>query len=296
MWDFWVTTHESRYHIFYLQAPRSIGDPDLRHANASVGHAVSDDLVTWQVLADALRPGKPGSWDEMATWTGSIIAAGDIWHMFYTGAALREGVVTQRIGSAVSRDLTTWTKTPGPLFCSDRQWYETRHAHNWFEEAWRDPWVFQGTDGLYHALVTARANQGPPDGRGVIGHASSPDLEHWEVGPPISDSGEFGHLEVSQLVCVADRYLLVFSCQGSRVSHERITRLGSAPADATYTLEADSPLGPFPLEQARPALPADYYSGRLIQTQGGDWVWLAFRDVDNEGRFVGELSDPIPYG
>ena len=58
------------------------------------------------------------------------------------------------------------------------------------EEAWRDPWVFAdpGGDG-WHMLVTARANHGPADDRGVIGHAVSPDLKRWEVRPPISKPG-----------------------------------------------------------------------------------------------------------
>ena len=295
VWDFWLTTDEDRYHVFYLQAPRSLVDPDLRHVNATVGHAISEDLVTWETGPDALGPGPAGSWDGTATWTGSVIAKDDRWHMFYTGASIHDGVVTQQIGSAVSTDLTTWIKRSQPLMTADSRWYETHGSHEWFEEAWRDPWVFQGPDGLYHALITARVNHGPPDGRGVVGHAISPDLEEWEVAPPLSDTGEFGHVEVTQLVHLEDRYLLVFSCQQAHISERRRSRVRHESTDATYALEVDSPLGPYRLGEAKPVLSADYYSGRLVQTLDGEWVWLAFRSLDATGHFLGELSDPIPW-
>jgi beta-fructofuranosidase len=39
VWDFWLVRDGTDYHAFYLQAPRSLGDPELRHLNVSVGHA-----------------------------------------------------------------------------------------------------------------------------------------------------------------------------------------------------------------------------------------------------------------
>lgn len=295
IWDFWTARADGRYHAFYLQAPRALGDPNLRHAHASVGHAVSEDLCRWTVLDDAIGPGEPGSWDALAIWTGSIVRHEGVWHMFYTGASLLNGVVSQRIGVAVSDDLMGWEKRPGPLFSADARWYETIEEHDWYEEAWRDPWVFKGPDGMFHALVTARVNEGPPDGRGVIGHALSPDLAKWEVAPPLTGSGEFGHLEVSQLVPVNKRYVLVFSCQGNLVSAARRARLQTRPSDATYVLDVSSPLGPYDISRASPALLPDLYSGRLIEKYDGTKVWLAFRNLNGHGTFLGELSDPIPW-
>lgn len=73
VWDFWFARHDGQHHIFYLQAPRALGDPSRRHHNATIGHAVSGDLRDWHVLLDALHPGAPGCWDDLATWTGSVI-------------------------------------------------------------------------------------------------------------------------------------------------------------------------------------------------------------------------------
>ena len=84
--------------------------------------------------------------------------------------------------------------------------------------AWRDPWVLADPDGDgWHMLVTARACDGPADQRGVIGHARSHDLVHWQAQPPADRRpGEgFGYLEVPQVEVVGGRPVLVFSCLGA---------------------------------------------------------------------------------
>lgn len=42
LWDFWIADDRTAYHLFFLKAPR-VGDPDLRHWNTSVGHAISTE-------------------------------------------------------------------------------------------------------------------------------------------------------------------------------------------------------------------------------------------------------------
>lgn len=295
IWDFWLATDDAgEHHVFYLQAPRSLGDPDLRHRNATIGHAVSSDLRDWQVLPDALRPGEPGSWDDVATWTGSIIRHDAMWHMFYTGTSHREGGRVQRVGLATSDDLITWHKHDHrPLIEADRRWYETAGTSPWPEEAWRDPWVFEA-DGTFHALITARCNQGPSDGRGVIGHACSTDLLDWEVQPPLSQPGEFGHLEVPQLANLGSEHFLVFSCDKERVSAARRTRLGE-PRDAVYMVPTSNPLGPYEIRDAWQSLPSGLYSGKVLERPDHTPAWLAFVDHGPDGAFVGALSDPIPH-
>ena len=41
VWDSWYVRDGETWHGFFLKAPRSIGDPDLRHWNVSYGHATS---------------------------------------------------------------------------------------------------------------------------------------------------------------------------------------------------------------------------------------------------------------
>src|SRR5690606_29346203 len=153
VWDFWFAHDGDDVHVFYLQAPRALGDPDRRHHNATIGHAVSRDLRTWEVLPDALGPGDGEEFDSLATWTGSVMRHDGVWHRFYTGVSTAEGGAVQRVGLATSPDLLTWTKQ-GLLLEADDRWYERLHP-GVREEAWRDPWVWhEPTDGRFHMLLT----------------------------------------------------------------------------------------------------------------------------------------------
>src|SRR5215213_10289021 len=102
LWDFWFAQEGGDVHVFYLQAPRSLGDQELRHHSATIGHAVSRDLRVWRVLPDALGPGDPGAFDDLATWTGSVLRHRGRWHLFYTGVARAEDGRVQRVGHATS--------------------------------------------------------------------------------------------------------------------------------------------------------------------------------------------------
>jgi beta-fructofuranosidase len=282
--------------MYYLHAPQSLGDPQLRHRNAQIGHATSHDLTTWTDLGMVLQPGDPGEFDETATWTGSVIQGTDgIWRMFYTGSRFlsdSSNVNVESIGVAQSADLHTWVKSRGPIAKADARWYETLGTSSWPEEAWRDPWVFPDPDGQgWHMLLTARSNSGPDDERGVIGHATSADLETWHVQPPLSSPGAgFAHLEVPQLTTVDNRRLLLFSCDTGALSD---ARKAHGERGGVWALEPASTLGPYEIDKAELFAPEALYSGRVIQNRSGEWVLLAFENNSAGGEFIGRVSDPI---
>jgi beta-fructofuranosidase len=141
-------------------------------------------------------------------------------------------------------------------------------------------------------LITARANHGPSDDRGVIGHAHSQDLQRWEVRPPISKPGSgFGHIECPQVASVDGRLVLVFSCLDPQFSAAR--RATGATGGILY-VPTDSPTGPFDTAAARPLTSDAFYCGRLIHDRAGQPVLLAFLNFDQARQFRGELSDPMP--
>ena len=294
VWDLWVARTESDYHMFYLQAPRVLGDPDLRHRHASIGHAVSSDLSSWTVLPDAITPGPAQAWDDLATWTGSVIEHDGSWHMLYTGVSSADRGLVQRIGLATSSDLVTWSKhRDNPVMVADTRWYESLDPTAWREQAWRDPWVLRDPRGHgFHALITARTSAGRVDERGVIGHAASDDLMSWTVLPPLSEPGEFGHLEVPQVEVVDGAAVLVFSVGAADVSEKRRRRRDVATA--TYVCPTGSLLGPFDPAVAQAVAVPSLYSGRLVQQHDGSWVMLGFVDSNGIGGFVGEIGDPMP--
>lgn len=295
VWDFWLAHDGERHHAFYLQAPRSLGQPSLRHRNASIGHAVSLDLRRWTVLADALRPGEPGTWDDVATWTGSVIRHGGRWHMLYTGIGTQEDGLVQRIGLASSDDLVHWTKHPAnPVLEADGRWYELFDPARWRDESWRDPWLCREGDGV-RALLTARSPHGPSDGAGVVAQARSSDLVHWEVLPPLTEPGDFAQVECPQLVEIDGRELVLFSCLAEDHSAARRERLGRPGVTGTFAFSrVDGALVPSVRPIADPDGPTGpLYAGKAVEVEPGDWRFLGFRGAGDRD-FVGELPDPIP--
>lgn len=294
VWDFWLVDDGQKYHIFFLFASKALHDPHARHLRASIGHAVSDDLVHWERVADALVRSDPPAFDDQATWTGSIIRHPDgTWYLFYTGASVRTGENVQSLGYATSSDLYTWHKQ-GQLATADDTWYERIDDRGWHDEAFRDPWALPDPEGNgWHLLVTARGRTGPTDDRGVIGHCWSPDLRRWEVRPPLSDVGQgFGQLEVPNLVEIEGQTFLLFSCLGPDTAASR--RATGTPG-GTWAAKAASPLGPYDIAGARVISPPGLYVGRLVQLRDtGEWKFLAFVNETPEGRFGGTIIDPLP--
>ncbi len=294
VWDYWFADDGDQYHLFFLYASRALHDPDARHYRASVGHAVSTDLVTWTQVEDALVRSDSPAFDDLATWTGSTLRHPDgTWFTFYTGATRAPGGKNiQSIGYATSSDLLTWSKAPGPVLTASGPWYEQLND-DWHDEAFRDPWVFQDPDGDgWHMLVTARATHGPTLGRGVVAHAWSPDLRAWELREPLSapsDQG-FGQLEVTQVAEVDGRTVLLFSCLGEHAMPARAGERGGTWAVTTASL-----LGPFDVDAAYQLTDESLYVGRLLQRRDdGRWLLFAFRNVDAGGAFVGGITDPMP--
>jgi len=295
VWDFWLADDGEQFHLYYLFAPRSLGDESLRHRNARIGRATSRDLVSWVDHGEVLAPGAAGSLDETATWTGSVVRASDgEWRMFYTGSRFLAPDSTtnvEQIGLAVSDDLVVWRKRDDVLVSADPRWYERLEDGTWREEAWRDPWVYSDGE-RWHMLVTARANEGDALDRGVIAHATSDDLESWTVQPPVSAPGAgFLHLEVPQLVEHEGRYVLLFSCD---TPHLAVDRRKRGETGGIWAVDAPSATGPFAVERAVRIADERYYSGRLIRDHDGAWLLLAFENVGEGGDFIGRLSDPMP--
>ena len=296
IWDFWLVWENGRHHVFYLQAPRSPGRPALRHHQASVGHAASADLRSWHVLADALQPGPPGRWDDLAIWTGSVINHGDRWYMLYTGINKAESGLVQRIGLAVSDDLLHWEKHPAnPVLHADPRWYELLDLDRWRDQSWRDPWLFKHPDdGSFHALITARSRTGAPGGAGVVGHARSDDMVEWEVLPPLTEQGRAAQLEVPQLVKLNGRYQLLVSC----LAEDHFpSELNGPSQTGTFIYSAEEILGLYAYTGGPIAAPdgplGPLYAGKLVETHGGAWYFMAFRG-DGDRSFTGELTDPLP--
>lgn len=294
VWDFWLADDGDQYHLYYLHAPKSLGNPDLRHRNARIGHATSPDLRQWSNHGQVFDAGVPGSFDGSATWTGSVVRGPDgLWRMFYTGSRFLSpdsNANIETIGVATSPDLFTWTKHEGPLCVADPGLYETLGTSSWPEEAWRDPWVFwRQDDQLWHMLITARGKTGTEPDRGVMAHATSPDLAKWTVQAPLSQAGAgFAHLEVFQVVKLGGRNHLVFCCDTAKLVGPRAGQVGGV-----WSLPVGEMPGEVDFQQARLLVDEQLYAGRIaIDRAGAPWL-LAFNNTSADGAFMGGISDPL---
>ena len=198
-------SRDGECHLFYL-SKRNDDPPRLPHNQ--LDHAVSTDLLHWELLPPALLPGEPGTADATGIGGCTIVPDRGIYHMFYAGT------VNEVIYHARSTDLTRWHKDSPlrPLVVPDPRWYTPHTVPPEEGRAWRDPFLFRDPAGDRHwLLVTARLSEGAPTERGCVGLAVSEDLEHWEVKPPLYAPHICNAPEVCELFAMDGRYYLFFS-------------------------------------------------------------------------------------
>lgn len=295
VWDSWYLREGGRWHCWYLKAPRSIGDPELRHWNVSLGHATSDDLVNWSGHSTALAPAAGPAWDDFTTWTGSTLRGEDgRWHLFYTGTSRAEDGAIQRIGHAVGDDLECWERVgSGPcldLCGPNAEFYEIDHAGRWHDRAMRDPWVMKDPCGPgYLMYFTARVPQGDEvNDAGCIGLARSPDLNDWMLEPP-TFAGGWGQLEVPQVFEHRSRWYCLF-CMAEEHQAGWNRKANGPSGTGSHYLISDHPRGPWRIPDG-PALDIDQdrYAARIVD-DGGLKI-LGFKDGGRDS-FGGYIMDP----
>ena len=301
IWDFWLARSGEEWHIYFLQADKSLGDPELRHRNVTQGHAVSRDLSTWTHLGTCLTPAPAPAWDDWTTWTGSVIQGPDgLWHLFYTGTRHgEEQGLRQRIGHATSRDMHSWQRV-GDGLCLDIVGpdYEEYTEGHWHDRAMRDPYVMRDPDGDgWLMYFTARApGIAEPNAGGSIGFATSPDLYAWTLQPPVYRGGMFGQMEVPQVFAHSGRWYMMFCTGHDHWSAAYRAFNPQTPVAGTHYLIADNPRGPWSVAPG-PFFdggdPAHRYAGKVIDT-GSGLVTMGFIHTRPDRVFVGEVSDPIP--
>lgn len=301
IWDSWYVHDGEVWHGYFLKAPRSIGDPELRHFNVSYGHATSTDLTHWTHLGETFRPSTGPAWDDYTTWTGSTVRGDDgLWHLYYTGSCRAEDGLFQRIGHATSTDLHNWTRV-GNGFALDLEGpnaalYEVNHEGLWHDRAMRDPWVMKDPHGDgWLMYFTARASGiAEPNAGGCIGFATSPDGYAWHLEAPVFTGG-FGQLEVPQVFEVDGQWYCLFCTAAEHFSKEQAETTQGGPVSGNHYLIGDSPRGPWRIAPGflDGDLPCRRYAARIVKTDAG-LVILGFADKPDGVPFIGHVMDPDP--
>ena len=296
VWDSWYVHDGDLWHGFFLQADKSIGDPEQRHWNVSYGHATSRDLVTWTYLGTCFQPADGPAWDDNTTWTGSVVRGDDgAWHLFYTGTSVADGGHYQRLGHAVSDDLHAWERVGDGLILDLGDGYEEYLPDRWHDRAFRDPWVMRDPDGDGWLMYFTARRAGVSDrlGAGAIGFATSADLFSWTLRDPVFVGGA-GQLEVPQVFEAGGRWYCLFCTDAEFWTDEARATVGTA-LTGTHYLIGDSPRGPWrvaPGPMLDGADPVGRYAGRIVENGEGLRL-MAFRWFDSAGgNFIGEIADP----
>lgn len=214
LWDAWFINDGEHWHMFHLQADMGI-PPIERHHNASIGHAISKDLVTWEEQPTALEPGPSPAWDDLALWTGSVIRKDNTYYMFYTGRT-HDNYWGQNIGVATSENLIDWQRHgQNPILEADGLYCPVGEGQTCnFDSipAWRDPFVdYDESTGQYIMVITSRLKDGKDKYDSSIGFATSDNLIDWKLQPPLLAPHMYEEMETPQLICHNGDYHLFFS-------------------------------------------------------------------------------------
>jgi beta-fructofuranosidase len=200
--------HDGKYHVFYL---RAIGKVPWEHI-------VSTDLVHWTELPTALKAdGAPDGPDGQNMFTGCVVERAGLFHIFYVGWNSRNPAGVEFIRHATSPDLLTWTKHPKFLLGPDGVMYPNAHQRDF-----RDPYVFWNSDDTRYWMVFCST--------GKTGVATSPDLEHWTLQPPLDSSYQgMGTPECPDAFRIGDTYYLIMSPIATASTYARFARALRGP-------------------------------------------------------------------
>ena len=144
-----------RFHMFFQHNP--FGPV---WGNMTWGHAVSPDMVRWQLQPNALHP---DMWyDKDGVFSGCCVVKDGIPHIIYTGTSPETQCLA--IGDADGRRFVKYAGNP----------ILTKDAGD-KRNGWRDPFVIKEPDGSYTLLIGSGAGGGVSDAGGVGGGVSDAD-------------------------------------------------------------------------------------------------------------------------
>ena len=264
-----IVFREGRYHLFFQHLPDSlVWRPDI-----CWGHAVSDDLVQWEQLPDALSPVE----DEDGCWSGSLAIDDDgNAVILYTSVGGHDHQLG-RVRAAFPTD-DTWLSWKQGAVVAEAPRSET--------VVFRDPAVFR--DGNRWRMVVGF---GDADGTAGAEVFVADDLTDWAYDGTLAtrhgseqDPWTGVAWECPQLLFpAADRSVLVESSWENHRTNEVVAAVG-AYADALFEAK---------LWQQLTAGAGHYAATRFLDAEGRECLLFWIRGISDEGVWAGAAS--VPY-
>ena len=301
VWDFWLVRDGDDHHIFYLQAPRTLERPRCDTTTPRSATRSRATFAPGEVLPDALHPGPEGSWDDLATWTGSAIEPRrPLVHALHGHQPPRAGARPAHRPRRLRRPRPLGEAPREPGARGRRPLVRPARPEPLARPVVARPVALPGRRGRVVPQPDHGAGRAPAraDSAGVVAHARSRDLV--DVGG----------------AAAADAAGRVRPGRGSAARpHERALRdpglvpgggpLAGADREARHP-RADRDLRLLGRRALRPLLRRRPIRSRLraarsapstpascSRTSDGSWRFMAFRG-DGDRDFLGELTDPLP--
>lgn len=174
---------------WYYGTYHAYPDRGYEEGSAIIGVVRSRDLVHWEEHGDVLRPEDGAGWERGGLYKSWLMRAEGRYWLFYNAKDRPDRGWIEQTGAAVSDDLVTWTRLPGPLLPVGREGaFDERFAS--------DPCVLRHEDGwvMFYFGLSA-------DGVARESYAVSDDLLSWrksdeilvDVGAPGSIDATYAH-------------------------------------------------------------------------------------------------------
>jgi fructan beta-fructosidase len=176
---------DGRWHVFYQHSPGAV------HGDVSWGHAVSDDLLTWEHFPVAI----PSDAEE-EVWTGSAVVDTDDTAGFGRGALVAAYTSLRRHDLNQSQALA-WSADGGLT------WHKHGVVLDIGSTDFRDPRLLRHADHWWMAVARSRDD--------AIALYSSPDLHAWTHRSDIAMPTSQGVWECPDLFPLEDCWVLVVS-------------------------------------------------------------------------------------
>ena len=193
------------YHIFFQNSPNGLGFDGM-----AWGHIISEDLIHWERLPDALVP-EENSPDAYGCWTGSIIHAQGHFHIFYTGCA-KPNAGWQTICHATSDDLVNWKKDPANPILKASEPYAADE-----KSAWRDPCVVTNGDHGYRMILSSEHTDPAKAFHGCLSEAFSTNLHDWKIDKPFYAPFNAEKMECADYFTLRGKEILIYSDFGVQI-------------------------------------------------------------------------------
>ncbi|GGD51138.1 family 43 glycosylhydrolase [Paenibacillus nasutitermitis] len=247
------------YHLIYIRLEACSMWQELPMSN--FGHAVSRDLIHWDVLEPVL-PTRPGTWENTHVWAPHVITFQEKYWMFYTG--VNENAC-QAVNAACSTDLSRWERVSEEPLIRPGSWGHWNPAE--FSNC-RDPFVLQTTEGFFCYYTGFLKDEQ----QYCVGISRSNDLIRWEdCGYVVLAGSKSTPPESPFVVERSGQYYMFYTSY----------------ADGTVVAVSDRPDGGFAdCPEETYILRKGVSASEFLQDDDGQWLMTAISHDPNHFHFI----------